>query len=328
MGNTFGHLFRVTTWGESHGAAIGAVIDGCPALVPLSEGDIQPDLDRRAPGQSALVSQRKESDTVRILSGVFEGQTLGTPVSLYIVNEDMRPGDYRDVQEKYRPSHADYTCEAKYGVRDWRGGGRTSARETAGRVAAGAIALTPFGHMIYATPLRWVIILSPLAFVLLIGARAHTMSAATVRNLFLAFAAVMGLSMSSLLIVFTGVSIARVFFITAAAFGGLSLYGYMTQRDLSAFGSFLVMGVIGLVIAGLVNLFLQSTGLQFALSILAVLIFSGLTAWDTQSIKDMYYQADGYEVAQKKSVFGALSLYLDFINMFQSLLFLFGQRNN
>jgi chorismate synthase len=140
MGNTFGQLFRVTTWGESHGGAIGAVVDGCPPLLLLSEADIQPDLDRRAPGQSALVSQRKESDTVRILSGVFEGRTLGTPISLLIPNEDMRPGDYREMREKYRPSHADYTYEAKYGVRDWRGGGRTSARETAGRVAAGAIA--------------------------------------------------------------------------------------------------------------------------------------------------------------------------------------------
>jgi chorismate synthase len=140
MGNTFGRLFRVTTWGESHGGAIGAVVDGCPPLLPLSEADIQPDLDRRRPGQSLLVSQRKESDTVRILSGVFEGRTLGTPISLHIPNEDMRPGDYREMMEKYRPSHADYTYDAKYGVRDWRGGGRTSARETAGRVAAGAIA--------------------------------------------------------------------------------------------------------------------------------------------------------------------------------------------
>jgi chorismate synthase len=140
MGNTFGHLFRVTTWGESHGGAIGAVVDGCPPLLPLSEADIQPDLDRRRPGQSLLTSQRKESDTVRILSGVFEGRTLGTPISLLIPNEDMRPGDYREMREKYRPSHADYTYDAKYGVRDWRGGGRTSARETAGRVAAGAIA--------------------------------------------------------------------------------------------------------------------------------------------------------------------------------------------
>ena len=140
MGNTWGRLFRVTTWGESHGAALGAVVDGCPPRLPLSEADIQPDLDRRAPGQSHLVTQRKETDTVRILSGVFDGQTLGTPISLEMPNLDMRSGDYREVQEKYRPSHADYTYDAKYGVRDWRGGGRTSARETAGRVAAGAIA--------------------------------------------------------------------------------------------------------------------------------------------------------------------------------------------
>ncbi|HEX2184961.1 MAG TPA: chorismate synthase [Chloroflexota bacterium] len=140
MGNTFGRLFSVTTWGESHGRAIGAVVDGCPPRLPLSEADIQPELDRRAPGQSRLVTQRKESDTVQILSGVFEGHTLGTPISLLIPNEDMRPGDYREVQEKYRPSHADYTYDAKFGIRDWRGGGRTSARETAGRVAAGAIA--------------------------------------------------------------------------------------------------------------------------------------------------------------------------------------------
>jgi chorismate synthase len=140
VGNSFGHLFRVTTWGESHGAAIGAVVDGCPPRLPLAEADIQPDLDRRRPGQSALVSQRRESDTVRILSGVYEGLTLGTPIALEIPNEDMRPGDYEEMREKYRPSHADYTYEAKYGLRDWRGGGRTSARETAGRVAAGAIA--------------------------------------------------------------------------------------------------------------------------------------------------------------------------------------------
>ena len=140
MGNSFGRLFRVTTWGESHGAAIGAVIDGCPPRLPLDEATIQVELDRRAPGQSHLTTQRKESDTVRILSGVFAGQTLGTPISLSITNEDARSKDYAEVQTKYRPSHADYTYEAKYGIRDWRGGGRTSARETAGRVAAGAVA--------------------------------------------------------------------------------------------------------------------------------------------------------------------------------------------
>jgi len=140
MSNTFGHLFRVTTWGESHGGAIGAVVDGCPPLLALSEADIQPELDRRAPGQSHLVTQRKESDTVQLLSGVFEGQTLGTPISMLIPNQDQRSGDYSEIAEKYRPSHADYTYDAKFGTRDYRGGGRTSARETAGRVAAGAIA--------------------------------------------------------------------------------------------------------------------------------------------------------------------------------------------
>ncbi len=194
--------------------------------------------------------------------------------------------------------------------------------------AAGRIALTPFGQAIYMSPLRWVIVLAPLAFVFFISARANTMSAATARTLFLAFAATIGLSMSFLLLVYTGGSIARVFFITSAAFGGLSLYGYTTNRDLSPVGSFLIMGVWGLVIAGLVNIFMQSSALQFGLSILSVLIFSGLTAWDTQSIKEEYYAGDGYEVAHKKSIFGALRLYLDFINMFQSLLYLFGDRNN
>jgi chorismate synthase len=140
VGNTFGTLFRLTTFGESHGGALGAVVDGCPPQLPLAETDIQPDLDRRAPGQSHLVTQRKESDTVRILSGVFDGQTLGTPIGLLIPNEDARSADYAEVATKYRPSHADYTYQAKYGIRDWRGGGRTSARETAARVAAGAIA--------------------------------------------------------------------------------------------------------------------------------------------------------------------------------------------
>jgi chorismate synthase len=156
VGNTFGQLFRVTTWGESHGAALGAVVDGCPPRLPLSEADIQPDLDRRAPGQSHLVTQRKETDTVRILSGVFDGQTLGTPISLEMPNLDMRPGDYREVQEKYRPSHADYTYDAKYGIRDWRGGGRTSARETAGRVAAGAIARKLLAARWDVTVVAWV----------------------------------------------------------------------------------------------------------------------------------------------------------------------------
>jgi len=140
MGNTFGRAFRITTWGESHGGGVGVVVDGCPPNLPLSEADIQPDLDRRRPGQSALTSPRRESDTCRILSGVFEGRTLGTPIAIVVPNEDARPGDYEELRTKFRPSHADYTYLAKYGIRAWPGGGRASARETVGRVAAGAIA--------------------------------------------------------------------------------------------------------------------------------------------------------------------------------------------
>src|SRR5881409_589146 len=140
MANTFGHLFRITTWGESHGGGVGVVVDGCPPRLALSEADIQPDLDRRRPGQSKIVSPRKESDTVQILSGVFEGKTLGTPISMWVKNEDARAEAYSEMATKFRPSHADYTYLAKYGIRNWQGGGRTSARETVGRVAAGAIA--------------------------------------------------------------------------------------------------------------------------------------------------------------------------------------------
>ena len=131
--NSFGHLFRVTTWGESHGPAIGGVIDGCPPLIPLAEADIQPWLDRRRPGQSKFTTQRQEPDTVRILSGVFEGRTAGTPISLIIDNVDQRSRDYGDIATSFRPGHADLTYALKYGIRDYRGGGRSSARETAMR---------------------------------------------------------------------------------------------------------------------------------------------------------------------------------------------------
>lgn len=140
MGNTFGQLFRITTWGESHGGGVGVVVDGCPPLLELTEADIQPDLDRRRPGQSSIVTPRKEADRVQILSGTFEGKTLGTPISMWVQNEDMRPEAYSEMSEKFRPSHADYTYQAKFGFRNWQGGGRTSARETIGRVAAGAVA--------------------------------------------------------------------------------------------------------------------------------------------------------------------------------------------
>ena len=138
--NSFGHLFRVTTWGESHGPAIGCVVDGCPPRIALSEADIQPWLDRRRPGQSRFTTQRQEPDQVRILSGVFEGQTTGTPIALLIENVDQRSRDYGDIAARFRPGHADLAYELKYGIRDYRGGGRSSARETAMRVAAGAIA--------------------------------------------------------------------------------------------------------------------------------------------------------------------------------------------
>jgi len=138
--NTFGKVFRFTTWGESHGHAIGCVVDGCPPNIALSEKDIQGDLNRRKPGQSKFTTQRKERDLVQILSGVFEGKTTGTPISMIIYNEDMKSKDYGNIKNKFRPGHADYTYFKKYGIRDYRGGGRSSARETASRVAAGAIA--------------------------------------------------------------------------------------------------------------------------------------------------------------------------------------------
>ena len=145
--NSFGQLFRFTTWGESHGPAIGCVVDGCPPLIALAESDIQPWLDRRKPGQSRFVTQRRESDTVRIMSGVFDGQTTGTPIGLVIQNEDQRSKDYSDNMDKFRPGHADYTYWTKYGIRDYRGGGRSSARETANRVAAGAVARKVIEHV-------------------------------------------------------------------------------------------------------------------------------------------------------------------------------------
>jgi chorismate synthase len=140
MGSTFGHLFRITTFGESHGGGVGVVIDGCPPKLEITPEEIQFDLDRRRPGQSKITTPRKEADRCEILSGVFEGKTLGTPIAILVRNKDPRPQDYQEMEQKYRPSHADATYDAKYGIRNWQGGGRSSARETIGRVAAGAIA--------------------------------------------------------------------------------------------------------------------------------------------------------------------------------------------
>ena len=194
------------------------------------------------------------------------------------------------------------------------------------QTGAGAT-LTPFGQAIYASPLKWVVIFAPLLFVFGFAASINKMSPGTARIVFLAYAAVMGLSLSSVFLVFTGESIARTFFVTAAAFAGLSLYGYTTKKDLSGWGSFLIMGVIGLIIASLVNLFLQSSALQFAVSALGVLIFAGLTAYDTQRLKNSYdFVAQDATAAGRASIMGALQLYLDFINLFMFLLHFMGNR--
>jgi FtsH-binding integral membrane protein len=179
---------------------------------------------------------------------------------------------------------------------------------------------------IFSTPLKWVVMLAPLAFVLFFSFRMGSMSASRAQTLFWAFCAVMGLSLASIFLVFTGTSIARTFFIAAAMFGATSLCGYTTKRDLSQFGSFLIMGLIGVVIASLVNLFLASNALQFAISVIGIVVFVGLTAWDTQSIKEQYAENFDAESKQKLAVFGAFSLYLNFINIFQLLLTFTGQR--
>ena len=186
--------------------------------------------------------------------------------------------------------------------------------------------LTSFGNLIFASAFKWVVIFAPLGMVFFLSARINSMSLSGAQIAFWIFAALMGLSLGSIFLVYAHASIARVFFITAASFGALSLYGYTTQRDLSAWGSFLFMGLIGIIIAMLVNLFLASSALQFAISVIGVLIFAGLTAYDTQQIKEMYYAGDDGTVAGRKAVMGALRLYLDFINLFMMLLQLFGDR--
>jgi hypothetical protein len=196
-----------------------------------------------------------------------------------------------------------------------------------GIVAYGAAA-SGFYQSIAATPLIWLVMLAPLAFVLALSFGIQRMSAATAMLLFWIYAAVMGLSLGSIFLVFTGTSIARAFFITAATYGAMSLYGYTTRTDLSRFGSFLMMGLIGIVIASLVNIFVGSNTLQFVISIVGVIVFVGLTAYDTQRIKEMYLESDSGEIAGKKAVLGALALYLDFINLFMMLLQLFGQRRD
>jgi FtsH-binding integral membrane protein len=178
------------------------------------------------------------------------------------------------------------------------------------------------------SPVMWLIILAPLGLVMLLSFGINKLSATAAQGTFWVYAGIMGLSMSTIFLVYTGSSIARVFFITAGTFAAMSLYGYTTRRDLSQLGSFLFMGLIGIVIAMLVNMFLQSSMMQFVICVIGVIVFTGLTAWDTQSIKEMYYEGDGSEIASKKAVMGALRLYLDFVNLFMMLIQLLGVRRD
>jgi FtsH-binding integral membrane protein len=182
------------------------------------------------------------------------------------------------------------------------------------------------GQLVYGSPLKWVVMLAPLGLVFWLSARINSMSATKARNLFYVYAALMGVSLASVLLMFSTASVARAFFITAGAFAALSLYGYTTKRSLSAMGSFMMIGLFGLIIAMVVNIFLASTAMDMMISVVGVLIFAGLTAWDTQKIKLMYMAGDSEAERTKKSIFGALMLYLDFINMFMFILHLFGNR--
>ena len=188
------------------------------------------------------------------------------------------------------------------------------------------IGITPIGAMLFGSPLKWVVMLAPLGFVFYLSARINKMSVSSAQITFWIFSAIMGLSLASIFIVYTQASIARVFFISSGTFAAMSLYGYTTKKDLTKLGGFLFMGLIGIIIASLVNLFFQSSALHFAISVIGVLVFVGLTAYDTQSIKNMYYAGDSESVGGKKALMGALRLYLDFINLFIMLLRLFGQR--
>jgi FtsH-binding integral membrane protein len=190
------------------------------------------------------------------------------------------------------------------------------------------IMLTGLGAAIYGSPLRWVVMLAPLAVVFFLSFRVHKMSVAAAQSTFWGYAALMGLSLSSIFLVYTAQSIVQTFFITAASFGALSLYGYTTKKSLSGLGSFLIMGLFGLIIASVVNIFLASSALGFAISAIGVLIFAGLTAYDTQKIKEMYFDGDDVAVMGRKAIMGALTLYLDFINLFTFLLQFLGNRNN
>jgi uncharacterized protein len=218
---------------------------------------------------------------------------------------------------------ASVTGDAATAAKVVRGGIETPVR------IAGAMYLTPVGYALFVSPVKWLIILSPLAFILVLSFGLERMRPATAQLLFWLFAALVGVSLSSVFLVYTQTSITRVFFITAASFGALSLWGYTTKRDLSGFGSFLMMGLFGVIIASLVNLFVMSSMLQWVVSVVGVLVFAGLTAWDTQRLKNEYiYGAMDGAVMERSAIMGALSLYLDFINLFTLLLQLLGERED
>ena len=196
-------------------------------------------------------------------------------------------------------------------------------------IVAYIVANTPsIAQVVFSSPLIWIVILAPLGFVFFLSMRIHKMSAAAAQTTFWLYSAVMGLSLASILMAFTGASVARVFFITGGTFAAMSLYGYTTKRDLSRFGAFLFMGLIGLILATLVNFFVGSSAVQFAISVIGVLVFTGLTAWDTQRIKETYLESDDSDSMTKKAVLGALTLYLDFINLFVMLMQLLGVRRD
>ncbi len=201
-----------------------------------------------------------------------------------------------------------------------------SALALSGIVALAIASSEAAQQVVFGTGLMWVFILAPLAFILVMNFGLNKMKASTLQMVFWAFAATMGVSLATVLMAYTGASVARVFFITAGTFGAMSLYGYTTKRDLTGIGNFLFMGLIGIIIASVVNIFLASSALHFAISVIGVLVFVGLTAYDTQKIRQMYYAGDGHEVSQKKAIMGATTLYLDFINLFFMLMHLFGQR--
>jgi hypothetical protein len=201
-----------------------------------------------------------------------------------------------------------------------------AAMAVTGAVAYGVSKSETLMQAIFGTPLQWVVMLAPLGLVFFLSARINSLKASTAQTLFWVYAGMVGLSLSFIFMVYTGASITRVFFITSAAFAGLSLYGYTTKKNLTGMGSFLIMGLFGIIIAMVVNIFLASAMMQFVISVIGVLIFAGLTAYDTQQIKNIYSASDGTEVMEKKAIMGALKLYLDFINMFLFMLQLFGNR--